>query len=118
MPFDPQDFFPVAQQLAGAGAEANLRSAINRAYYSVFLVARDRLRLSGTSHGPVLTATREAHRAAGDQLSELFRLRVLADYNMDPVPSDNNWGSNWRRAEALARRVRPSVKALVPPPPR
>jgi len=116
MPFDPKEFFAVAQHVAEAATDATLRSAINRAYYSVFLVARDRLRVDGTSHGSVITATREAHRAAGEQLGELFRLRVIADYNLDPVASDNNWPQNWKRAEALAKRVRPSVEALVPPP--
>jgi hypothetical protein len=42
--FDPLRFFLLARKLA-RGDEASIRTAVNRAYYSSFLVARERLKI-------------------------------------------------------------------------
>jgi len=119
MPFAPALFLALARTLANQPTdEARLRTAVSRAYYAVFLTARDRLRVPGTGHAAVLQATRASHRAAGYQLDALYQLRVLADYNLDPAdPTRTNWQTNWTRADALAARLMPLAAALAPPPP-
>lgn len=116
MPFDPRLFLALAKQLGASRDEEALRSAVNRAYYAVFLIARDRLRVSGkNSHGDVIKAAQQAHKPTGDQLSTLFGLRVLADYDLDPQdPTRANWEDNWRRADTLASRLVGSVSSLAP----
>ncbi|PSB38064.1 DNA-binding protein [filamentous cyanobacterium Phorm 46] len=44
MKFDWSEYFNLAQELAGTSEEAKLRSALSRAYYSVFCLARNYLR--------------------------------------------------------------------------
>jgi uncharacterized protein (UPF0332 family) len=41
MKFDWSEYFNLAQELAGTSEEAKLRSAVSRAYYSVFCLARN-----------------------------------------------------------------------------
>ncbi|MEG4577044.1 HEPN domain-containing protein [Microcoleus sp. N3A4] len=44
MKFDWEEYFNLAKELAGTTEEAKLRSAVSRAYYSVFCLARNYLR--------------------------------------------------------------------------
>ncbi|MEG4288229.1 HEPN domain-containing protein [Microcoleus sp. C2C3] len=44
MKFDWEEYFNLAKELAATTEEAKLRSAISRAYYSVFCLARNYLR--------------------------------------------------------------------------
>ena len=44
MKFDWKEYFNLAKELAGTTEEAKLRSAVSRAYYSVFCLARNYLR--------------------------------------------------------------------------
>ena len=44
MKFDWEEYFNLAQELAGTNEEAKLRSAVSRAYYSAFCLARNYLR--------------------------------------------------------------------------
>ena len=44
MKFDWSEYFNLAQELAGTSEEAKLQSAVSRAYYSVFCLARNYLR--------------------------------------------------------------------------
>ncbi len=73
MTFDPREFLRIANQLAQHNDdEASLRSAVNRAYYSVFLLARQKVGISGRRqhvHGDVLGALRRLDRPAADQLA-------------------------------------------------
>jgi hypothetical protein len=108
-PFDPYDFFRLAEQLAkDADNEAAQRSAISRAYYACHLTARDRIygldkaglsravrrRIAGDrrvgDHEAIVVAVaknttfkRGAAKKLSDQLSELQELRELADYLRD-----------------------------------
>lgn len=44
MNFDWEEYFNLAKELAGTTEEAKLRSAVSRAYYSAFCLARNYLR--------------------------------------------------------------------------
>lgn len=92
--FDPADFLALARALAGTTdpSEAELRTAISRAYYAVFLKARENLvRLgritptqSGEDHGLVIATLRGHGGPHGDQLDKLRRNRGQADYQLEP----------------------------------
>jgi uncharacterized protein (UPF0332 family) len=91
-----RDFLPLAARLAGGTTEAEWRSAVSRAYYTAFHVARGLLsdlrftvpradrahqylvfRLSNTSESTV--------EQAGRDLEILSRLRNRADYDETPA---------------------------------
>lgn len=116
MPFRPELFLDLARELAQQPAtEARLRTAVSRAYYAAFLTARDRLRIQGEGHQPVLHAARTVHRPTGEKLSALFRFRILADYDLHPAdPTRQDWEANWRTVNTLAGNVMPLVAALGP----
>jgi len=61
-PLDPLDFLAIAREVAGGGSDAHLRTAVNRAYYCSFLIARDRTGVAGTKdiHKRVITAVRSS----------------------------------------------------------
>jgi len=91
-PFDSADLLKIAQQcLHMSPSEAALRSAINRAYYAAFRIARDYchvpLSVDGTgSHDAVLNAVDrldfpDAYDRAR-RLRYLKRQRVRADYGV------------------------------------
>ena len=83
-PLDPRAFLDLANALADAIAadEATLRTAVGRAYYSVFLQARDILGIRGRRniHQRVIVALKRQGPAAGTQLEKLASLRGMADY--------------------------------------
>jgi uncharacterized protein (UPF0332 family) len=91
-----RDFLPLARQLLGIGGEPARRSAVSRAYYAAFHVARDLL----TDLGFTTPRADRAHeylyrrlnngglaavRVAANQLHDLRSQRNRADYDM-PVP--------------------------------
>ncbi|UXH79774.1 hypothetical protein [Roseateles amylovorans] len=84
--FDPEGFLSVAERLLAHPDEASARSAASRAYYSAFLMARDR---SGVHHrGSAIHAKVQNHlRAHGEvwlaqNLQRLRACRNLADYQV------------------------------------
>lgn len=93
-----RDFLQVADDLASGSLEAEWRSAVSRAYYAAFLVARDVLRRAGfrppgdtASHAYVsrrLSNSSHPHIiGAGDRLRDMRRARGWADYDLDrPFP--------------------------------
>ena len=97
MALDPADFLAQAPLLMEAGGEAGYRSAINRAYYACYLMARDRQfgldaaqwggRGSRPSHRAVARALRERRsmRDAARSLEHLRQTREVADYVRDPL---------------------------------
>ncbi len=115
--FDPHDFLEAATSLAASSDEALLRTAVGRAYYSVFLVARDRLGVvqEEGAHAEVrsrLTRRNNGGRIA-EQLKRLYELRTTADYNLDPQDPDyQNWSDNWQRALGWANKLMPIVEKL------
>lgn len=101
MTFDPNRFLGLARELASnSDDEARLRTAVGRAYYSVFLQAREILgiRERRRVHGLVIGRLRSVDRASGDQLDLLQALRGEADYDL----ATRNWRSNWTVASDYA----------------
>lgn len=106
MTFDWSQYLKLAQELAGqsvtaAAQEARLRSAISRAYYAAFCLARDHLRdkekhpekhpvpTNGRAHAYVRNQFRNssdrARKKLGHNLGRLHKDRKRADYD-DSVP--------------------------------
>ena len=111
--FDPLEYLDVAESLAVWGAsEADLRTAVNRTYYAVFLTARDALGVEGSSHihGRVIGELKRHDRFASRQLDSLLDLRTLADYD---VHIQNPFRSDWRDNYELARRLASFVLARL-----
>ncbi|MBI3801373.1 MAG: hypothetical protein HY268_30920 [Deltaproteobacteria bacterium] len=114
-PLDPLTFLRVAQELARQRDEAALRTAIGRAYYALFLVARDKTGVTSTRavHTEVIRAVRKrpGYRAVADQFDALRRLRVVADYQLLPDdPALRDWPSNWVKAQALINHILPKLQ--------
>lgn len=115
-PFNPTEFFALAQQLATPPTtEARLRTAVGRAYYAVLIATRDRLAITATEgvHGLTVREAKNRYRSYGDQLDSFRRLRTKADYNMLPTdPALPDWPALWNRADALAKRLLGQVASL------
>ncbi len=115
-PFDPRLFLALARDLSASGAEErHLRTAAGRAYYTVFLIARDKLGVVVVQdvHTEVIRALRARNRAWADQLASLRRIRVAADYELVPQdPTRRDWARNWADADLLSKRLMPIVQAL------
>ncbi len=90
MAFDPQDFLTFSQVLSTSTGEAELRTAISRAYYAVHLHARETLVAAGemmagktgTDHHLVISRLRARGGALGDQVDWLRIRRNRADYRL------------------------------------
>lgn len=108
--FDPTLFLNIARELGQTSEEERLRTAIGRAYYAVFLVAREKLGVTTRKqvHQMVIEELRRkpGTRAIGDQLDRLRRLRTEADYDLR---STSNWRTNWTTAQSLAERLLPKL---------
>ena len=102
-PFDPLEFLTVARDLANRSqTEASLRAAVGRAYYAIFLTARDKARLQGKErlHERVGNAIESKQLVAAAYFEELKKLRVQADYfpvTREPIFQD--WLANWKLAD-------------------
>lgn len=116
LPFDPVLFLRVAAILASSEAnEAMLRTAVGRAYYAVFLVARDRLGIVSSEkvHSEVIRVLTRRDRKLGNQMFFLLNLRLAADYQLLPErESEQNWRVNWRRAQDLAEFLLPKIERI------
>ena len=109
-PLNPRAFLEIARSLAQNRDEASLRTAVNRAYYTAFLVARSKMLITGPRdvHSRVIRVLEAmpGQAATAQNLRALRRLRIAADYQMfvmDPVYQD--WERNWHRAEQLANHI-------------
>jgi uncharacterized protein (UPF0332 family) len=109
--FDPTLFLNMAQELGQTSEEERLRTAIGRAYYAVFLVAREKLGVVTRRrvHQTVIEELKKTPgmRAIGDQLDRLRQLRTEADYDLR---STSNWRTNWITAQSLAERLLPRLR--------
>ena len=90
---DPDDFLALAAQLNSLGAEAALRTAVSRAYYSAFHSAVALIKEMGValpvgpeSHHKVRYCLMESGEpdglAAGTSLQTLRKYRNVADYDL------------------------------------
>ena len=83
MAFDPLDFLQLGRQLGSrVSDEASIRTAISRAYYGVFLLARERTGIWGRTkvHDKVEKEIRKSvGTAAADQFNAFRELRCQAD---------------------------------------
>ena len=90
--FDPKGFLDLAKSLADnpGGGQAEYRSALSRAYYAVFLTARESLvaqkiispTMSPSDHPLVISALRAINTTVGNQLDKLRTKRNRADYDL------------------------------------
>ena len=115
--FDPLKFLSLAHELANQNEESNLRSAVNRAYYAVFLIAREKTGVTDRKgvHKKVVKKLRRrrGYWATAEKLRSLFRLRTVADYELLPAnPSDRNWPHNWSTTQDLVDNILPKLQAL------
>lgn len=107
--FNPRELFDIAVQLGDNGTtEARLRSAINRAYYAVFWLARKKTGVSDRhdSHLKVVQSLKRmsGFNVEGDRLDAFRRLRGVADYDLVPQKaSERDWERNWRKAKEFAQ---------------
>src|SRR5579863_7841486 len=110
MAFDHRPLLNLAEELAQmAAADANeikLRAAVGRAYYAVFLAAREKFGVTATKdvHAEVGRAVgRSLGRIASDKLFAFKSLREAADYQFPPQdPAHSDWTKNWADAKLMA----------------
>jgi len=84
--FSPNEFICLAEELAEDEREAWLRAAISRAYYGVFLIAREAMNVTtrdGRAHRETSERLKKHKMRMGLKLSQLHGLRKKADYVLD-----------------------------------
>ena len=107
---DAEAIFQLAQELAALageiGDEIKLRSAVSRAYYAVFLLAREKTKVT-SEHDVHAEVQRRVNRLYGNSIGEyLFQMRRrrnAADYEFPPPPELSDWKANWEYAERRGR---------------
>lgn len=114
--FDPILYLSLARELAQGRTEVNLRTAIGRAYYALFLLAYGKSNVTGTENVHkrvgVVISSKPGYSIVGSRLRTLHRLRVEADYHLTPTdPALEDWERNWRDAEHLANAILPKLQA-------
>lgn len=98
---DPKDFLRVANDLAESDEAAELRSAVSRAYYAAFHVARKLLVDMGfeiakgpAAHGDICKYLGNAANStvvhAGSNIGDLRGWRNQADYEIDLAKHENS----------------------------
>lgn len=116
-PFDPLLYLRLAWELASQdGTEVKFRTAIGRAYYALFLLARTKSNVTGAEdvHKRVgsVVSNKPGYSIMGSQLRTLHRLRVEADYYLTPSDAAfEDWERNWKDAEHLVNAILPKLQA-------
>jgi uncharacterized protein (UPF0332 family) len=107
--FDPREFIRLANELATRDTDQIcLRTAVNRAYYGVFLAIRDRLNVKKKGwevHKEVIDRLREKHQTLGDQLDQMHKARTTADYDLDGSQGLAFWKNEWKRIHPVLNRI-------------
>jgi uncharacterized protein (UPF0332 family) len=119
MAFTAVEFYHLACELreAANGDDAKLRSAISRAYYAAFLVARDKANISSRGadgHSRVIKHYSQIPTDAvvANWLNDLKMDRQAADYDLSQVCTGRIGG----KSVGTARKVLEHLKALEPIP--
>src|SRR5687768_7459635 len=114
--FDPLQFLRLADELASNDAdEAALRTAIGRAYYAVFLVARKHTSVRGRhqAHHIVREELGSHSSRLAALLGTMASYRDLADYDLQPVNRQRqDWRRNWRLVRKNAIEVLDELSRL------
>lgn len=113
--FNPALFLTLARELSATAEERYIRTAVGRAYYTAFLIARDNLHVvvQKDVHTEVIRVLRGRNRGWADQLASLRRLRVAADYELTPAdPTRRDWAKNWADTNAIVTRLVPILEAI------
>ncbi|MBI2320924.1 MAG: hypothetical protein HYU88_02210 [Chloroflexi bacterium] len=125
MTFNPLDFLTVAENLHQNGKlEAEFHTLVGRAYYALFLVARDRLFPSAVPprsirrraargrakdipiHKAVLDEVSRRNSAVGGKFERLHVLRITADYYRQPQDTTMlDWRANAQEALLISRNI-------------
>ena len=107
---DAEAIFQLAQELAASasesGDEIKLRSAVSRAYYAVFLLAREKTKVTSSTdvHAEVVRrVNRQYSTMTGDTLHKMKTRRNAADYEFPPSEEFRDWKENWRFAESKGK---------------
>lgn len=116
MTFDPEEFLHFATKLASSARdETDLRIAAGRAYYCMFLIARDRLGVTthNQAHSAVRNALSPRNRTAAGQLDKLRRARVTADYRLeDEYCGLDYWRKEWSKIETIVPVLLRHLKSI------
>ena len=114
--FDPLSFLRLADELVTDDAdEATLRTAVGRAYYAVFLIARSRVSVHGRHniHERVRQAISPESTRAASLLGSIAHVRFIADYELYPAnPVYRNWRRNWERVRSDITKVLGELSTL------
>jgi uncharacterized protein (UPF0332 family) len=122
-----RDFLPVAVQLASGATEAEWRTAVSRAYYAAFHVARDlmealrfKVPYAEAAHGHMwirLSNCGEPQvQRAGADLNDLRRRRNQADYDLHRPLFQNRTLALVRLAEQIIQtldNLTPTVRTQI-----
>jgi hypothetical protein len=115
--YDITGFFEIAIELAADPSdEMRLRTAIGRAYYAAFLLARKAVGREWDDTPGCHTAVQHDIRRANiqEKLRTMHRLRKAADYEEVPQrPDQRNWVENWRRAHILYNQIAPEFEKYI-----
>ena len=114
--FDPLLYLSLARELAREGTEVKYRTATGRAYYALFLLARQKSNVTGNEdvHKRVgaVVSNKIGYSITGSQLRALNRLRLEADYYLAASdPSLEDWARNWKDVEHLVDAILPKLQA-------
>ena len=117
-PFDPLDYLALAEELGSNTGEEKLRTAVSRAYYAAFLIARGRLQIGSKTrdvHREVIDSLKKkaGYTMVGNELDRLRKLRNTADYEFSPVDPDlRDWSHNWAVADRIVAGILPRLQRL------
>jgi len=107
-------------QLAQADKnEFKYRSAVSRAYYAVFLLARDTMNVPASDSHSVHTDVqnafkqREPSKLVRDDYHKLKELRKSADYDFPAKEDHKEWDKNWQFAATKAPWLLDKCKKLA-----